>query len=105
MESVTAPPSAPASATPASATPEGPRPALLVLSQGGLETARRIKAAFPNLEVQTRAARVAPGETTFAETGAQLRQLFQTIHHRRAGGWAIPTTPNPSWPPCWPARR
>ncbi|MGO1118253.1 precorrin-3B C(17)-methyltransferase [Rhodovibrionaceae bacterium A322] len=72
MEPVTAPTS------PRDPSADQPlRPALLVLSPGGLETARKIKAGLPEAELHTRLDRVEAGEVVFEETTAHLKQLFQ----------------------------
>ena len=52
-------------------------PAIVILGQGGLATARRIQQVYPGAQVLGLAGRVEGADRTYAEFGATLRELYQ----------------------------
>ena len=56
--------------------------ALVVLTPGGLATARRLAAVLPGAVIHGRAARVEGADHAFDETTAELRRLFAEGAHR-----------------------
>ncbi|MEB0006713.1 precorrin-3B C(17)-methyltransferase, partial [Pseudomonas sp. RTB3] len=52
-------------------------PAIVILGNGSLATARRIQQLFPDALIHGLAARVEGADLTYTEFGATLRQLYQ----------------------------
>lgn len=52
-------------------------PAIVILGQGSLATARRIQQVYPGAQVLGLAGRVEGADRTYAEFGATLRELYQ----------------------------